>query len=121
MGNNLFGANISGKIAKSFGPKLPKGILRKSTQGTRTAGNLAAGREGTPTDHEFRGIQIGLTGLRKDTILPDTKDAVLLLADTIKPKAKPVTGDRVIVNSITFTVVNVAKDPDEATFTCQVK
>ena len=121
MGNNLFGANISGKIARRLGPKLPRGTLQKVVQGTRNTSNLSAGREGTSTNHRFRGIRIGMTGLRKDTILPDARDAVMILGDTIQPSTIPVNGDRIIVESTTFTIVNVDRDPDAATYTCQVK
>lgn len=121
MGNNLFGANISGKLAKSLGRKLPKGTLQKSVQGTRDANNLAAGRQDTTTSHKFRGFISGLAALRKDTILPDARDAVFVLGDTVIPRVTPVVGDRILIQSTTFTIVNVSTDPDAATHTCQVK
>lgn len=121
MGNNLFGADISGRIARALGPRLPRGTMQKRVQGTRDPNNLAGGREATPTNHQFRGIRMGMSSLRKDTILPDARDVVLILGDTIKPAAVPTTGDRVIVESTTFTIVNVDRDPDAATYTCQVK
>ena len=121
MGNKLFGADIAGKIARSLGPKLPRGVLSKEVQGSRDPDNLAGGRSGTSTSHTFRGIRIGLESLRKDTILPDARDAVLIIGDTIRPAAIPVTNDKVLVESITFTVVGVSRDPDAATYTCQVK
>lgn len=121
MGQNLFGANISGKIARSLGKRLPKGTLQKQVSKPRDSANLAVGTVGTPTNHEFRGIRIGLSSLRKDTILPDAKDAVLILGDTIKPSAVPVENDRVIVESITFIIVSISRDPDAATYTCQIK
>lgn len=121
MGNNLFGANISGRLARRLGRKLLKGTLLKEVQGTRDANNLASGRRGTPTEHTFRGFRMGLSALRKDTIIPEARDAFFMLGDSIKPSAQPVQGDRVIFKSTTFTVVSVDSDPDEATYTCQVK
>lgn len=121
MGRNLFGANISGKIARSLGPKLPLLTLRKLVQGARTSSNLAAGRESTTTDHTFRGVMIGLEGLRKETILPDTKNAVLILAETVKPLVEPTINDKVLEGSTVYTISSVGSDPDKATFTCQLK
>ena len=121
MGNNLFGANISGRIAKRLGRRLPRGTLLKEVQGTRDANNLASGRRGTPTEHRFRGIRMGLSALKKDTIIPDARDAVMILGDTIKPATIPVEGDRVLVEGITFTIVGIDRDPDAATYTLQVK
>ena len=121
MGRNLFNANISKKIARSLGPRLPVFTLRKIVQGNRTSGNLAAGRQGTPTDHTFRGAMIGLEGLRKETILPDTKNAVLILADTINPVTEPTINDKVLEGSIVYTINSIGSDPDKATFTCQLK
>lgn len=121
MGNNLFGADIAGQVARSLGPRLPRGTLTKNVQGTRDPNNLAGGREGTPTTHQFRGIRMGLSALRKDTILPDARDVILILGDTITPTAIPIEGDRVLVESTTFTIVNVSRDPDAASYTCQVK
>jgi hypothetical protein len=121
MGNNLFGANIAGQIARALGSSLLPGTLTKKTQGTRDPNNLAAGRQGTPTTHTFRGIRQGMDALRKDTIVPDASDSVLILGDTITPSATPVVGDRITIESINFTIVSVDRDPDAAAYTCQVK
>ena len=121
MGNKLFGQDIAGQLARALGPKLPKGILSRHVEGTRDPDNLAAGNAGTSTEHSFRGIRIGLSGLRKDTILPDAKDAVMILGDTVKPLTVPKEGDKISIESIQFNIIGISRDPDAATYTCQVK
>lgn len=121
MGNNLFGANISGKVARSLGSKLPKATLTSVTPGTRNASNLAAGTQPTSVARACRAVSIGKSSLRKDTILPVTKDVVMILGDTIKPYAEPEENDTITIGSNITTIVAVDSDPDKATFTCQVK
>lgn len=121
MGNNLFGANISGKLAKALGRKLLPGTLRRETEGARTSSSLSSGRTKVITTHTFRGYVAGMEILQKGTILPETRDAVYILGDTIKPSVIPVVNDTILLNGEEFTVVSRTHDPDKAGYTLQVK
>ncbi len=121
MGNNLFGANISGKLAKRLGRRLPRGTLRRETEGARDASNLSAGRAKTTVDHSFRGYESGIEVLHKNTIMPDTRSSVYILGDTVKPLTVPIVNDIILLGNDEFTVVAVSSDPDRAGYTLQVK
>ena len=123
MGNNLFGANISGKLAKALGRKrkLLPGTLRRETEGARTSSSLSSGRTKVVTTHTFRGYEAGMEALQKGTIMPDARSAVFLLGDTVRPVTEPMVNDTILLSGSTFTVVSVSHDPDKAGFTLQVK
>lgn len=121
MGNNLFGADIADEIARELGPELLPGTITRSTPGARDSVNLAAGPALTSSTHTFRGIRTGLSGLRKDTILPESRDAILVLGDTITPSIIPTVNDRITIENTSYSIVNVSRDPDAATYICQVR
>lgn len=121
MGNNLFGADIAGEIARELGPELLLGTITRRTPGSRSSSNLAAGRAQTVSTHEFRGLRMGLSGLRKNTILPEARDAVLVLGDTVTPAIVPTVNDRITIEGVSFSIVDVSRDPDAAAYICQVR
>jgi hypothetical protein len=121
MGNNLFGANISGKLNKALGKRLPVVTITHFTPGTRTAATPSAGANPTETTHTGRGVRLGMSSLRKGTIHPETKDAVLVLGDSISPSVVPAANDTITINGVENTIVITEVDPDNAAFICQVK
>lgn len=121
MGRNIFGADIAGKIDRSMSRRLPRLTLTSFTPGTRTANNPSAGTNPTSTTHRGRGITIGLTSLRKDTILPESNDAILIIAESLRPRVVPKANDTITVGSVISTITDVQTDPDAATHICQVK
>lgn len=121
MGNNLFGADISSKIARALGGRLLSGALTSYSPGARTPSSLASGTNPSKTEHTFRGIRIGKVGVQKGTLLPQTKDAVLILGGTISPPVVPSENDRITIEGRVFVVVGVERDPDAASYTCQVR
>lgn len=62
-----------------------------------------------------------MSSLQKGTIIPTTKDAVLLLGSTILPHAVPEENDVIVIEGKTFKVTNVDRDPDGASYICQVR
>lgn len=122
MGNNLFGANISGKVAAALGSKLLAATLVKRTPGTRTTTARDAGTNPTESRHTARGIVEEYSATQIDGTLVRRGDRrVLLLADTIAGRKVPAQNDSIVIEGQTYVVVAVTRDPDAATFTCQVR
>lgn len=62
-----------------------------------------------------------MSSLRKDTILPDTTDAVLIIAGSLNPIVTPKVNDTITIKNVITTITGVNTDPDEASHICQVK
>lgn len=119
MGNNLFGANISGILAKALGPSFLAATLTKVTPGTRGS-DLTAGTQPTSTGYAAKGIVSDYTLREIDGTSVLTQDKkILLLGDTIASGQVPSVGDRVTIEGKSYRVINVTRDPDAATYTCQ--
>ncbi len=121
MGNELFGVDIAGIVAREVGPGLLDAVLTRKTPGTRTPGNLTGGTNPVSTAHTAKGIKSPLTSLRPDSIVEDAMAVVLLIGDTISPAAVPAEQDLISIEGTSYTIVQVARDPAAATYTCQVK
>lgn len=121
MGNELFGIDIAGIVAKEIGPGLLDAVLTKKTSGTRTSGNLTGGTNPVTTAHTAKGIKQPLTSLRPDSIVENAVAAVLLIGDTISPVAVPAEQDLISIEGTSYTIVKIERDPAAATYTCQVK
>lgn len=122
MGNNLFGQDIAGQLASNLGPLLPVVKLLKTVQGTRDPSDPSAGT--TPTSRTFngRGIQDSYrTSQIDETIIKQGDRKVLILGDSLPNGIVPEPGDKVESEGTEFTVVAVERDPDAATYTCQVR
>lgn len=121
MADDLFGADIAGKIDRAMSRRLPRATLVVITPGTRTAGSLSGGTQPTKSNHRCRAVRVGVSALRPDTIRPETKDAVLIIAQSIKPTAVPKENDQIIIKNVTALIVSVTTDPADASHLCQVK
>lgn len=124
MGNNLFNANISGRLAQALGPRLLKGILVKVLDGTRTS-DSTGGLQPTETFHKFRGFDYSKTTslpteFMRGTLSRTQKDLVFILGDTIEGGVEPVGGDKIQISEKTYNIQDVKKDPDKATYLCTV-
>lgn len=130
MGNNLFSANISGRIAAALGPHLLPGKLIKVYEGVRTA-NITEGNHSVELEYTFRGMCYSVRSSIPDSMhintqIPRTREMVLILGDTITPVGsnpsgvQPVTGDKIEIEDKKVIINDVNFDPDKATFTCQV-
>lgn len=120
MGNNLFGANISGKIAAALGPMLLPATLTKVTPGTRGA-DPTAGTNPTSASYPCRGMidTYSQAELAESPILTALHRKILLLGDTIAAGAVvPDVSDRVTIEGATYGVDAIdERDPDRATYT----
>lgn len=120
MGNNLFGANISGQIARALGPLLLPAVLIKVTPGTRGA-DPTTGTNPTNTPYPCRGMvdTFDATEIVGQPVITGLHRKVLLLGDTIGGGAiEPAVNDQVTIEGKTYSVDSIAeRDPDRATYT----
>ena len=122
MGNKLFNKDIAGVLAKRLGPLLLPMTLTRVTSGTRDASDPTAGTSPSETDHPCRGIIEDYRDSQYDgTIVKRGDRMALILGDTIQGGAVPQPSDRVTAEGRKYEVVGVKRDPDAATYTCQVR
>jgi len=122
MGNNLFNADIAGKLAKALGPKLLPFVLRKVTPGTRSTSDPSAGTNPTTRNYPCRGILESYRDSQFDgTIIQRGDRKALLLGGTLPTGTFPTSGDVVVAEGSEFKVVAVDRDPDAATYSCQIR
>lgn len=123
MGNNLFGANISGKIAKAFGNKLLTGTITQFTPGTRTTTDRAGGTNPVPSTCTFKGMfeQYLEQDIDGERVLANDRK-VMILGDTLRAGVVPGGGDEIKLEGDTVKVIRlVERDPDAATYVVQVR
>jgi hypothetical protein len=122
MGNNLFGANISGQLAAAMGTLLLPVTLTKRVSTGRNpldpsagtglvVGSITNGR-GFMEDYAQRKID-GTTikaGDKQISILGDTLGSIV-----------PEPNDEITIEGKTRTIVSVTRDPDAAMYTCQAR
>lgn len=122
MGNNLFGVNISGIIARELGPAvLPATLIKQVTGTTRTTGQLSGGKTVTTSNHSCRGFIDDYTARQIDGTIVEIGDRrITLLGDTIEGGTIiPEVNDRITIEGNTYKVIRINRDPDKATYECQ--
>lgn len=122
MGNNLFGEDIAGQIAKEMGPLLLQFRLLKKQVGARTPGNLAAGPPVTFRPFSCRGILDTYKNDRREgTNIPNGTPVALILGDTLPKGVIPTPGDRLIAEGATYDITApIERDPDAASYICPI-
>lgn len=119
MGNNLFGADIAGQLARALGAGLLAGTLTKVTEGARS-GNSTTAPAKTETGYSFKGYPESLDQLRDGSVLQDAQGAVFLLGDTLPSGIVPEPGDFIAVaNTAKSRIIKVTADPELAGYLCQ--
>lgn len=122
MGNNLFNADIAGKLAAAMGPLLASMSLIKVVPGTRSPTDPSAGTNPTRRTFPCKGILDSYrTSQFDETIIKRGDRKALILGNTLPVGVIPEPNDEVKAEGSTFTVVAVERDPDAATYTCQVR
>ena len=122
MGNNLFGANISGAIASGLGPLLLPATLIK----TVITPNPLPGRPDTETETEYsaRGlIENYNTNEINGTRIKQSDRKISLAGDTIAGLQIPEPGDKIRIEGVTYEITSggVSRDPDRALYECQCR
>jgi hypothetical protein len=123
MGNKLLGKDIAGILASKLGPKLLPFTLIKVVTGARTVGDPAAGPAAVETPRTCRGILEDYRDSQFDgTTIKRGDRKALLLGDTIAGGAIPEPNDKLTAEGRTYVIVGIpARDPDAATYVCQVR
>jgi hypothetical protein len=119
MGNNLFGANISGKIAAALGSKLLGGKLTSFSYGAYNPLSVSTGNSPVVQGvYDFKGIIEKRNDYRfKGTAVSAQYTKILILADTLA--VIPKEGDRIALENKNYTIsAEIERDPDAATYTC---
>lgn len=122
MGNKLFGKDIAGVLASKLGPLLLGFTLIKVTSGARDAADPSAGTSPTEASHACRGIlEDYRDGQYDETIIKRGDRKALILGDTLPTGVVPEPSDKVTAEGRGFVIVGVTRDPDGATYTCQLR
>ena len=118
MRNNIFGADIAGKIAKELGPLLLDLNLLVRNEADRTSGSLTGGRSVTYRKYPCKGaFNLQPMSLGEGSSMVETMYKVDILGDTLPSNIRPSVEDQVQLPDKTIvTIKTVASDPDEATF-----
>ena len=119
MGNNLFGADIAGKLAKALGPLVNDLSFEKKAEADRSAGSLTGGRSVSYRKYPCKGtFKVKPMAYGEGSSVVETTVEVLILGETLPPTITPEPGDRVILpNKDIVTVAMVKGDPDRAAWT----
>jgi hypothetical protein len=126
MGIKLAGIDVSGIIKKEIGDKMltddeHDAILIHFTPGTRT-GNLTGGTNPTSTNHTCKGF-IDTKNVKsfKGTLVEDGHVFIVLIGDSISPAQVPAVEDQITIESKTYWIKVLDRDPAAATYTCMCK
>lgn len=122
MGNKLFGQDIAGLLNKNMGKLLPQITLTKTSTGARSSTSPSAGPTVSESNSPGRGI---LDSYRDnqydDTIIKRGDRKVMILGDSLPSGVVPEPNDKITAEGREFVIVGVDRDPDAATYTCQVR
>jgi len=123
MGNNLFGVDIAGIINTVVSPNVLDATLIVVTPGTRTAGDLAGGTNPVSTDYACKGFTDDYNDRQIDgTIILVGDRIITLIGDSISGgTVAPTIGDQITIEGGTWDIIRVKRDPDAATYECQVR
>jgi hypothetical protein len=121
---DLFGLDIAGIVADAIDQAggLLDVTLTKKTPGTRDPNDLTAGTHPTSTPYACEGVVSDYAARLIDSTLVATGDRrVVILGATLPPDIVPAPGDQVTIESLTYDVVRVTRDPAAASYELQVR
>lgn len=125
MGKQLFGIDIAAEVNDAMSEGLPKLILTKDTEGSRTSGSLTSGKNKSPSSYNCSGF----VDVYKDDEIDGTTvvkgdHKILIIGDSIEGGVVPAPGDRITDDDgDTYTIQKdgVIRDPAAATYLCHVR
>jgi hypothetical protein len=121
---DLFGLDLAGIVADAIDQAggLLGVTLTKKTPGTRNPADLTAGTNPTSTPYACEGVVSDYTTRLIDGTLVATGDRrILILGATLPAGVVPSSGDQVTIESLTYDVVRVTRDPAAASYELQVR
>lgn len=124
MGTKLFGVDIAKEVAGAI--SAAGGVLDATltvvTPGERSAAARTAGVPEATRPLRCKGFVDNYRETQVDGTRVQVGDRkVVLLGDTIAGGVAPKPNDEVTIESTTFRIVNVTRDPAGATYECQVR
>lgn len=118
----LFGIDLAKTLGSALGPQVQSITLIKSTPGTRTPGDLTSGTNPTTANHTCKGFTEFYSDYLIDGTRIQAKDKkISVFGSTISGGVEPDTGDQLVTEDGTFTILDVKSDPAKALFTCQAR
>ena len=115
----LFGVDIAKELSTAMSPGLLTAKLTKVTVTNPVATNTTEGGL-TEKSYSCKGVISDYSETQVDGTLIQRGDRrVVLLGGSLPSTISPDTGDFIEIESGTFTVVQVFRDPAGATYTCQ--
>jgi hypothetical protein len=119
----LFGVDIAAVIFQATNGQLLSGVLTRTTHGTRTEGQLSAGRTPTTVVHQFQGFVERRSEVRRaGTLVREAGEFVAIIGNSVVPLTAPQVGDRVQIEGRDFEVTEITnRDPASAMYLCRVK
>lgn len=131
MGNKLFralGVDIAGEINSALGGNnvLLDATLTKVTSGTRTPGSVTAGTNPTEVEYPCKGfIDMQRRQFATGALVRADNLIALLIGDTINGgNTAPEPGDHITIEGTEYIIPEdgeVNRDPDAATYECEVR
>ena len=116
--NPLFGVDIAAIVASAIGPGVLDATLNSIVAGTRTPGSLTSGTQPTTTSYACKGFMDSKNRKERGGQLVDNGDVIIfLIGNTISGgSVVPKLGDTVTIESRTYRVGNLDRDPAAATY-----
>ena len=117
----LLGVNMAREIAKGFKGLLLPGTLTKKTAGNRSATDITGGTKPLQTNFTFRGFVEDYSDktIAETLILQGDRKIVVLRGSLSDTTQIPEPNDTLTIESETYEVVRVMRDPAGAIFECQ--
>lgn len=114
----LFGIDIATEVnsAVTAAGGVLDATLIKLTPATRTAGELAGGTNATSASYACKGFREAVANLAPLDLTQQQSSTVYLLGASIASGAVPVAGDKVTIESATYTITVVERDPAAAVY-----
>ena len=117
----LFNTDIAGLLNTYMGPLLLSATLIKVTPGTR-GGSVSAGTNPTTANYAARGFTEDYQESQINGTSIQTGDRkVTLLGASIASSAIPEPNDKITIESYTYRITAVQRDPAGATYACNVR
>lgn len=117
MGNKLFGVDIAKVVNQSISSAggVLSGTLVRTTDGTRTVGNLTGGTNPTSVSHAFKGFTETAGERRPGSTSASSISTVSILGDSCA--VEPEVNDEATIDGETWTLLElVTRDPAKAIY-----
>ena len=113
--------DIGRAVLSGLGGYMLPVTLLQTIAGERTPDNLTAGRKTTTSTVTFKGMVEEYSRYSVENSFVQRGDRKLLLLAASAPGVAPKPGDRAVAEGVTYVVIDVKRDPADATWQLQVR